>query len=175
MSEPITLRVEADATDARAELRRVERMVGHATTLHQVAKQMHADAGEMNEAGDTLAPLAGFAATLASLAAGCLLTRTLAPTAMLAAIMARLGVRHQDMPEEEAGELLVAMLTDPKRRELLIDCATEAVDDWLTPSGTAADGYEWFEGEAPDGPDLGERIGGFEPPTGDEVELEPLS
>jgi hypothetical protein len=111
--------------------RRLNRMISHARTLSQLGHQMHEDATEMNEAGDSLAPLAGFAATLCSLASASLLTRTMAPTAMLASIMARLGIRHQDMPEEEAGDLLAAMLTDPKRRELLIDCATEAIDDWL--------------------------------------------
>lgn len=126
------------ASEAIAATLRVRHLTIIAKIAHPLAELAHLEAEEMDEAGDMLSPLAAASATLLSLASACLLTRTQAPAAMLAAIMARLGVRHRDMPEEEAGEMLAAMLADPKRRELLLDCATEAIDDWLAPAANAA-------------------------------------
>lgn len=161
----------SDASEAR-----LATVIELAKGLAEIGQEMRKRANEMAQAGDSTAVFANNAATLALLSAASMLDAKAkaVPVALLASIMAQLGSRYKEKTPGEVQDLLVSMMVGSGRRVLLMGSAEWAIDRWLGSGGsevapTAADV------EAPDGPDLGECIGGFEPPTGDEVELEPLS
>jgi hypothetical protein len=106
-----------------------ERLAYISAALYALARLLHREAQELGDDPRMIA--AGFSAQLAELAATNLTMTTATPAATLAAIMSRIFVRHSDMPEDEARDLLAAMLAGDGCRELLLDMAAEAVDSWM--------------------------------------------
>lgn len=149
-----------------------ERFLWRAQHVRALCDGLAVDAEELTSSskGAAFAMPATYAFALSALLEATIRTRQALPAAFLAMVVGRLWHKHKGLPAAEATALLARMMAGEDQRDVLVNLATAAIDDWIAGQrGVEVPGEVL---ELLDGPDLGERIGGFEPPTGDEAELD---
>lgn len=144
-----------------------------AAEMSQLAKGLERDARALRKYDSEHSAAAAFAFALAALLEATASVRQATPAAFLAMIIGRLWHKHAEMSAEDATALLARMMAGEDRRDVLVNLATAAIDDWI--GGQEGQAIEAVEEETNGWPAEGERLGEFEPLRGDEIQLEPLT